>query len=92
MILMCPLAECGGQAGVIRLFNGSTTSEGEVQYCSNSMWTPVWGDTWGVREAAVACRQLGFAGEGIDTGSVPNQHVVCLIASGARTCSIDQCS
>jgi len=86
MILLCPLAECGGQAGVIRLFNGSTTSEGEVQYCSsNSMWTPVCGDTWDVSEAAVTCRQLGFAGEGIDTG-------VCLIASSAPTCSIDQCS
>jgi len=28
------------------------------------MWTPVCGDTWGENEAAVACRQLGFAGEG----------------------------
>ena len=68
IILLCPLAECGEQAGVIRLFSGSTTSEGEVQYCDDSMWTPVCGDTWGENEAAVACRQLGFAGEGIDTG------------------------
>jgi len=62
------LADCRGQAGVIRLLNGSATSEGEVQYCRNSVWTPVCGDTWGENEAAVACRQLGFAGEGTDTG------------------------
>ena len=48
------------------MFNGSSVSEGEVQYCVNSTWTPVCGDDWDESEAAVACRQLGFAGEGRD--------------------------
>ena len=58
--------DCGGQDGVIRLFNGSSISNGEVEFCFNSTWTPVCGDDWDQSEAAVACRQLGFAGEGIE--------------------------
>ena len=50
---------------MIRLFNGSSVSDGEVEYCVDSTWTPVCGDNWDVSEAAVACRQLGFAGEGV---------------------------
>ena len=57
--------DCRGQEGVIRLFNGSSVSDGEVQYCLGSTWTPVCGDDWDESEAAVACRHLGFAGEGM---------------------------
>ena len=60
------VADCGGQVGVIHLFNGSSISNGEVEYCLGSTWTPVCGDDWDESEAAVACRQLGFAGEGIE--------------------------
>ena len=50
---------------MIRLFNGSSVFNGEVEYCLNSTWTPVCGDDWDESEAAVACRQLGFAREGV---------------------------
>ena len=50
---------------MIRLFNGSSVSDGEVQYCLGSTWTPVCGDDWDESEAAVACKHLGFAGEGM---------------------------
>ena len=50
---------------MIRLFNGSSVFDGEVEYCFNSTWTPVCGDDWDESEAAVACRQLGFAREGV---------------------------
>ena len=50
---------------MIRLFNGSSASNGEVEYCLNSTWTPVCGDDWEESEAAVACRHLGFVGEGM---------------------------
>jgi len=62
-----PIADCGGQEGVIRLFNGSSASEGVVEYCDNSVWTPVCGDDWDETEAVVACRQLRFSGEGVAT-------------------------
>ena len=64
-ILYCIIADCGGQEGVIRLFNGSSVSDGEVEYCLDSTWTPVCGDDWDESEAAVACRHLGLVGEGI---------------------------
>ena len=60
------VADCRGQVGVIHLFNGSSISNGEVEYCLGSTWTPVCGDDWDESEAAVACRQLGFAGEGTE--------------------------
>ena len=50
---------------MIRLFNGSSVFNGVVEYCLNSTWTPVCGDDWEESEAAVACRHLGFAGEGV---------------------------
>ena len=49
---------------MIRLFNGSSVFDGEVQYCLNSTWTPVCGDDWDESEAAVTCRHLGMVGEG----------------------------
>ena len=64
-VINITLADCGGQEGVIRLFNGSSVSDGVVEYCLDSTWTPVCGDDWDESEAAVACRQLGFAGEGV---------------------------
>ena len=62
----CTVVDCRGQDGVFRLYNGSSVSDGEVEYCLGSTWTPVCGDDWDESEAAVACRQLGFAGEGIE--------------------------
>jgi len=70
-----PIADCGGQEGVIRLFNGSSASEGVVEYCDNSVWTPVCGDDWDETEAAVACRQLRFSGEGVATE-------ICIVFAG----------
>ena len=59
------LAECGGQNGLLRLFNGTSAMEGKVQFCLNLTWTPVCGDDWDDGEASVVCRQLGFSGEGM---------------------------
>ena len=59
------LADCGGEDGILRLFNETSVMEGQVQFCFNSMWTPVCGDNWGDNEASVVCRQLGFSREGM---------------------------
>lgn len=58
-------ADCGGEDGILRLFNETSLMEGQVQFCFNSMWTPVCGDNWGDNEASVVCRQLGFSREGM---------------------------
>ena len=57
----CLHADCGEEQ-IIRFSNGS---EGVVELCLNYTWTPVCGDKWDDSEAAVACRQLGFAGQGV---------------------------
>ena len=48
----------------IRLVNGATRFEGRVEVCVNGVWgTACDDDFWGVEEATVVCRQLGFSTE-----------------------------
>ena len=47
--------------GDIRLVGGTTASEGRVEICDNHAWGTVCDDSWGVADANVACRQLGYS-------------------------------
>ena len=61
MYLSIPLAACAD--GRLRLVNGTTEREGRVEMCINNTYGSVCDDQWGLRDAEVACRQLGFAAE-----------------------------
>ena len=50
--------------GDIRVANGVSALEGRVEVCVDGVWGTVCDDLWGVEEASVACRQLGFSPDG----------------------------
>ena len=57
--LTVPFLACDQNA--IRLMGGQSKFEGTVELCDNGMWKTVCDRGWGVKEARVACRQLGFS-------------------------------
>lgn len=48
--------------GDIRLVgpNGANTVEGRIELCTNGAWGNVINDNFGLKDAIVACRQLGY--------------------------------
>ena len=50
--------------GDIRLVGGTSELEGRVEFCNSNQWGTVCDDAWGVPDATVVCRQLGFSTSG----------------------------
>ena len=46
--------------GDIRLVGGETRSEGTVEICFDSLWGLIDESGWGIADAVVICRELGF--------------------------------
>ncbi len=65
--LLIWLAVC--PEGAVRLIGSSTTNtlQGRIEVCNQNEWGTVCGNSWGMEDARVVCRQLGYQTTGEST-------------------------
>ena len=50
--------------GDIQIVGGSSANEGRIEICHSRTWSTVCDIGWDNTDAAVACRQAGYTGDG----------------------------
>ena len=55
----CYIDKC--DSGIIRLGGSGTESSGRVEVCIDSVWTSLCDQNWDLKDAQVACRDLGYS-------------------------------
>ena len=81
----------------IRLRGGARPSEGRVEVKHNGTWGTVCDDSWGISDASVVCRMLGFGGAAAAPGSASfgqGSGTIWLddVNCNGRELNIDHCS
>ena len=56
----------------MRLTGGENDQEGTVQICLGGLWGTVCDDFWGLMDAQVVCRQLGYITDGTNRPFMSN--------------------
>ena len=56
------IPEQGCNESEVRLVDGRTEKDGQVELCLNGFWDSVCDDNWDERDTRVVCRQLGYNG------------------------------
>ena len=63
-LMVCFQFFIGCTNGDIRLAGSSYPLQGRVEMCYDGVWGTVCSNLWGVADAAVVCRQLGYSSSG----------------------------
>ena len=69
------------------MVNGSAPTEGRVEICRNNSYGTICDDQWDVLDARVACRQLGYSGQGMYTWTVISLNIVLLLPDKFYRCA-----
>ena len=76
------------ETGDIRLVQGSTQYNGQVEVCVNRGWGTICATGWDNVDAAVVCQQLGFSDRSELKASLKRAfhlHATCINLSGIST-------
>lgn len=91
--------QCSYASSVIRLAGGGS-NYGRIEIYENGQWGTVCDDTWDMKDANVACRQLGYSGAtaaptsatyGAGSGPILRDHVNCIgTEASLLSCQADE--